>query len=147
MACVTFWGKPGCAGNARQVALLRASGHAVTLRDLRAEPWTPERLRGFFGEQPMRAWFNAANPRVKRGALIPETLSEADALRLMIDEPLLIRRPLLECDGRQVAGFDPAFIAGWIGLTDALPAVGEGCLRPDMPPCQVPDNATTGAHQ
>ena len=33
MARVTFWGKPGCAGNARQIALLRASGYALAVRD------------------------------------------------------------------------------------------------------------------
>ncbi|MDR3536341.1 MAG: ArsC/Spx/MgsR family protein [Acetobacteraceae bacterium] len=147
MARVTVWGKPGCAGNARQVALLRASGHDVALRDLRAEPWTPERLRPFFGDQPVRTWFNASNPRVKRGEMKPEMLSEADALAMMIGEPLLIRRPLLECNGVRMAGFDPDFIAGWIGLATGLPPVGEGCPRPDMPPCQVPENATTGAPQ
>ena len=52
MAHVTFWGKPGCAGNAKQMALLRASGHELEVRDLSAEPWTAQRLRPFFGDTP-----------------------------------------------------------------------------------------------
>ncbi len=144
MARVTFWCKPGCAGNARQAALLRASGHEVALRDLCTERWTVERLRSFFGEQPVRLWFNASHPRVKSDELPPASLSETAALVMMIDNPLLIRRPLLECNGQSAAGFDPAFIADWIGLTTALPSVGEGCPRPDMAPCQVSDSTVSG---
>lgn len=44
-------------------------------------------------------------------------------------------RPLLECEGTETAGFDTDFIAGWIGLAGDHPPVGEGCPRPDMPPC------------
>lgn len=137
MATITFWGKPGCIGNARQVALLRASGHVVEIRDLRAEPWTKERLRAFFGDHPIAAWFNQAAPKVKRGELRPELLSESDALTALIAEPLLIRRPLLECDGRVEVGFDQIRLATWIGLTDAAPGLGECCPRVDMPPCRT----------
>ena len=135
MAHLTFWQKTGCAGNARQLALLRASGHTIDVRDLRAEPLTAERLRRFFGAHPVAAWFNRSAPQIKRGDLRPETLSESEALDALLAEPLLIRRPLLACDGRFEAGFDTALIAGWIGLATDQTAVGEGCIRPDMPPC------------
>lgn len=144
MAAVTFWGKPGCAGNARQIALLRRSGHTPEVRDLRAEPWTSDRLRRFFGDKPVADWFNRSSPRVKRGDLRPETLSEADALALLIQEPLLIRRPLLESIDVQTVGFDSDFIAGWIGLATAPAPVGEGCPRPDMPACHSHPDVTTG---
>ena len=36
MADVIFWEKPGCAGNARQKALLAAAGHRLKVRDLLA---------------------------------------------------------------------------------------------------------------
>jgi nitrogenase-associated protein len=141
MAELTFWGKPGCAGNAKQMALLRGSGHTLDVRDLRQEPWTLQRLRPFFGDTPVADWFNRSAPAVKRGELRPETLTESDAMALLLSEPLLIRRPLLECDGVTIAGFDPDLIAAWIGLTSGLPSVGEGCPRPDMPSCQPPLNA------
>jgi nitrogenase-associated protein len=135
MARIIFWGKLGCAGNARQLAVLRASGHDVEVRDLRAEPWAVARLRPFFGERPVAAWFNQSAPKVKRGEVRPETLSEAEALTLLIAEPLLIRRPLLACEDRVACGFDPAAITAWVGLKDESPVVGKGCPRPDMPPC------------
>ncbi len=146
MANVTFWGKPGCAGNARQIALLRASGHMVEVRDLLTEPWTKGRLRQFFGSAPVGAWFNLAAPRVKSGNLRPETLSESDAIAALIAEPLLIRRPLLASEGRLVCGFDQKLVDGWIGLTAGLPTVAEGCVRPDMAPCATP-RPSRSAHQ
>jgi len=138
MAHLTFWGKPGCAGNAKQIALLRASGHELDVRDLRSEAWTDGRLRPFFGDTPVADWFNRSAPRVKRGELRPETLTQAEALTMLMAEPLLIRRPLLECDGKTIAGFDPGLIAAWIGLASGLPSVGEGCPRPDLPSCPPP---------
>jgi nitrogenase-associated protein len=147
MASVIFWRKLGCAGNARQIALLQASGHALELRDLAAEPWTPNSLRPFFGRLPVAAWFNKSAPRIKRGELRPETLTEAAAMQLLIDEPLLIRRPLLQCKGVRTAGFDRAFIARWIGLASDPTSIGEGCPRSDMAPCAPPSNVTTEATQ
>ena len=138
MAVVTFWGKPGCAGNARQMALLRASGHQLDVRDLGAEPWTARRLRPFFGDTPVKLWFNTSAPKVKRGELRPETLTETDAMALLLAEPLLIRRPLLQCGEKTIAGFEPGLIAAWIGLAGGQSSVGEGCPRPDMPPCPPP---------
>ena len=40
MVAVTFYEKTGCSGNARQKALLAASGHEVQARDLRHTAWT-----------------------------------------------------------------------------------------------------------
>ena len=87
MAKVQFWEKPGCGGNAKQKALLAASGHTVLAHDLRAEPWTFESLRPFFGTLAVSEWFNRNSPRVKSGAVQPETLDEAAALALMLAEP------------------------------------------------------------
>lgn len=126
MAIVIFHEKPGCAGNARQKALLSASGHIVVARDLLATRWTPDSLRPFFGPRPVAEWFNRAHPRVKSGEIRPEGFSEAEALALMCAEPLFIRRPLMEVDGLRMAGFDDAAVDGWIGLKPARP-VGDDC--------------------
>jgi nitrogenase-associated protein len=93
---VVFYERPGCLSNARQKALLVARGHHLTVRDLLSEPWIPERLRPFFGERPVTAWFNPSAPRVKSGEVRPGMLDEKAALSLMVAEPLLIRRPLME---------------------------------------------------
>jgi nitrogenase-associated protein len=130
MATILFWEKPGCGGNARQKALLAASGHTVVARNLLAEPWTAARLRAFFGARPVAEWFNRAAPRVKSGDVRPEALAEAEALALMLEDRLLIRRPLMQVGARCEAGFDTALVADWVGLGPAGgAAVGESCLR------------------
>lgn len=120
MVAMIFWEKPGCSGNARQKAALRAGGHALEVRDLRTEPWTPARLRPFFGDRPVTEWFNRRAPAIAAGAIRPESLTEADALALMIADPLLIRRPLIAVAGRSECGFEPTRLAALIGA--ALPA-------------------------
>jgi nitrogenase-associated protein len=115
MASILFYEKPGCANNARQKQLLRAAGHTVITRNLLVEAWTAASLRAFFVELPVREWFNRAAPRVKSGEVIPERLDAADALTLMLADPLLIRRPLMECEGWRFAGFDARRVEEWLG--------------------------------
>lgn len=131
MAHVVFYEKPGCANNTRQKRLLEAAGHSLSVRDLLREPWTAEQLLGFFGGRPVAEWFNRAAPQVKSGAIDPEKLDAASAVALMLAEPILIRRPLMEAEGARAMGFDPAYVDAWIGLSN--PRVGgadlETCRR------------------
>jgi len=129
MAHVIFWEKPGCAGNARQKALLAASGHTLDVRNLLSEAWTAAGLRAFFGARPVSEWFNGSSPRVKLGEVRPEALDEAAALALMLADPLLIRRPLMQSGGRQEAGFEPERVRAWIGLAEARVPVTDACVR------------------
>ena len=116
MTLITFYEKPGCANNTRQKALLAAAGHEVVARNLLTELWTEERLLEFFGNRPVAEWFNRAAPRVKSGEIVPEQMDEAEALQLMIADPVLIRRPLIEANGRREAGFNQEKIKAWLGL-------------------------------
>lgn len=119
MAHVIFYEKPGCGGNARQQALLRAAGHTLAVQDLLAEPWTEESLLEFLAPLPVADWFNRASPRVKGGEVQPESLSREEALDLLLADHLLIRRPLLQVGEEKRVGFDPSAIAAWIGLEGA----------------------------
>ncbi|ABE38424.1 Nitrogenase-associated protein [Rhodopseudomonas palustris BisB5] len=116
MAKVVFYEKPGCVGNARQKALLIASGHELEVRNLLSETWTPETLRPFFGSKPIPEWFNASSPKVKAGAIDLAALTENSALAMMIEDPLLIRRPLMQAGDRRESGFDQTLVDAWIGL-------------------------------
>jgi len=138
MAQVIFYEKPGCGNNTKQKALLASAGHEVIARNLLTETWTPERLLDFFGTRPVTEWFNRAAPRVKSGELLPELLGETEALQLMLADPLLIRRPLIEANGRREAGFDQQLIHGWLGLTPSGTDL-ESCPRSlQQTPCPVP---------
>jgi nitrogenase-associated protein len=138
MAQIVFYEKPGCSNNTRQKALLAAAGHEVVARNLLTEAWTPERLLDFFGARPVTEWFNRAAPSIKSGELMPELLGETEALQLMLADPLLIRRPLIEANGRREAGFDQELIHDWLGLTP-LGTDLENCPRShQQTPCPVP---------
>lgn len=148
MAKVIFYEKPGCGGNARQKALLRRSGHDLDVRDLLTTAWTHEALRAFFGARPVAEWFNLASPRVKSGEVTPAALDAEGALTLMLADPLLIRRPLLDAGGRREAGFDAELIDAWIGLQPVSAPVGEGCAkseRGESERCPSPAAAGGGA--
>jgi nitrogenase-associated protein len=138
MATITFYQKPGCRTNARQKQMLEAAGHAVVVKSLLTEPWTAERLRGFFGSTPVTSWFNPAAPRVKSGEIDPATLDAGAALAILLDEPLLIRRPLVEADGQRCAGFDREPVTSLLG--GAADRDLEACSRGVATvPCPDPD--------
>lgn len=116
MAIVLFYEKPGCINNTKQKKMLTAAGHEVDARSLLTEPWTPQRLRSFFGDRPVSEWFNRSAPEVKSGAVVPEQLNAETALALMVQNPLLIRRPLMQVGDRCEVGFDQEQVNAWIGL-------------------------------
>ena len=118
MAYVIFYEKPGCANNARQKLLLSAAGHELDVRNLLTEPWSGERLRDFFGSAAVSDWFNRAAPKIKSGEIDPSKLDAATAISLMLQDPILIRRPLIEVERRKAAGFDLALVEEWLGLSD-----------------------------
>jgi nitrogenase-associated protein len=125
MTHIVFYEKPGCGGNAKQRALLEAAGHTLTRYSLLDTPWTRESLLAFMQPLPVAQWFNRAAPRVKRGEVVPEV-----AMALLLAEPLLIRRPLMQRpDGGRMVGFDTAEVDAFVGLhaTPATPASMEGC--------------------
>ena len=96
MADVTFFEKPGCQGNQRQKTLLAAAGHTVHARSLKTEVWTAEGLLAFLGRLPVPEWFNRSAPAIKLGHIDPDALDVRQALTLLLENPLLIRRPLMQ---------------------------------------------------
>ena len=116
MATVLFYEKPGCSNNTRQKKLLTAAGHQVVAKNILTETWQPERLRAFFGALPVSDWFNYSAPAIKHGEIEPDKLTEQEALALMLENPLLIRRPLMQVGNNLMAGFDQQTVNNWIGL-------------------------------
>ncbi len=134
MTTVLFYQKPGCGTNARQIRALEAAGHQVVARSLLTEPWTTEALLTFFGDTPVAAWFNPAAPRVKSGEIDPAKMDAAGALAAMRDDPLLIRRPLIDANGARCAGFDREPVLSLLGSNPRSDL--QGCTRPEaMPRC------------
>jgi nitrogenase-associated protein len=117
MSTVLFYEKPGCINNTKQKVLLAAAGHTVQAKNLLTEKWTAARLRAFFGDLPVAEWFNPSAPSVRDGEIWPHKLSGDQAIALMLQEPLLIRRPLMQVDEEYRVGFDQDAVDRWIGLS------------------------------
>lgn len=115
MATIVFYEKPGCINNSRQKQLLRESGHEIIGRDLLTYRWQAMELMRFFSGLPITQWFNPNAPRVKSGEINPEKLGSSEAIAMMLIEPLLIRRPLMQLGDSWMVGFDIETVENWIG--------------------------------
>jgi nitrogenase-associated protein len=116
MAKVIFYQKLGCINNGKQRDLLIRAGHQVEVHNLLKTSWDKATLRRFFGDLPVAKWFNPTAPRIKSEEIIPSHLDEDTALELMITDPLLIRRPLIQVGDVYQVGFDLEKIDAGIGL-------------------------------
>ncbi len=138
MAKVIFYEKPGCKNNTKQKILLQAAGHQLEIHNLLTEAWTKDNLRLFFGDRPVVEWFNQAAPRVKSGEVVPEQTDAESALTLMLSDPLLIRRPLMQVGDQRNVGFDVEVINNWIGLQavdETQRAKSEELMSQDLQTC------------
>lgn len=120
-----FFEKPGCASNAQQKKLLRAAGFELDVHSLLAKPWTAEELADFFGSMPVAERFNKSAPDIKQGLIKPKCLSEQEAFALMLDNHLLIRRPLIQSADKKWAGFDLPAILSHFCLQHEFAAAGD----------------------
>ncbi len=105
MTGLLFYEKPGCIGNQQQKAQLRGQGIELAVQDLLTTPWTVDSLRPFFGDTPVNDWFNLSAPAVKSGEVDIHNCDETQALQLMLANPLLIRRPLLQLNDIRQSGY------------------------------------------
>lgn len=138
MAKVIFYEKPGCINNTKQKALLKAAGHEVLDHNLLTQSWQVEDLRLFFGERPVCEWFNRTAPRVKSGEVVPEKIDAETALGLMVNDPILIRRPLIQVGDRREVGFDTELVDHWISLKpvdEADKLISQNLMSQDLQSC------------
>lgn len=85
-------------------------------RDFFAEPFTVEELRDAIGSRPVSDFFSWRSPSFRKMGLSRDELSDTKLLKLMIEEPRLIRRPLImTSDGDLVVGTDKKAMAGLMG--------------------------------
>lgn len=135
VAQITFFEKPGCINNTRQKQWLHEHGVKVEAIDLLAFPWSEAELLAFFAALPVSDWFNCSAPQVKSGEVVPEQQTQQQALQLLLQEPLLIRRPLLRKGDERRVGFNSEAIAQWLGIGSEEPTTifDESCPRPTRP--------------
>lgn len=115
MATITFYEKPGCINNGKQKKILEQAGHTLLVKDILTHPWKRDELQAYLDSRDPLTIMNSTAPSIKNGTITPSSLSFEEALELMIDEPILIKRPLLDIDGQKMQGFDTLRLQPWLG--------------------------------
>lgn len=128
-----FWEKPGCKGNRRQKWLLYQRGYSPQVRNLLTDAWTARELRAYFGDKPVSEWFNPSAPAIKSGSIRPDLLDEDMALLLMVNAPILVRRPLMRLGEYRQSGFEAGPVLEALSIK----------LKPgqDLQTCPKPDDS------
>jgi nitrogenase-associated protein len=116
MASITFFEKTGCQNNRKQKEWLELSGHAIRSVSILDYPWSRDELLSFFHDKPVAECFNPAAPALQSGKIDPAVLSQEEALSMMIDNPILIQRPLMIINGKKFQGFNTAELRSVITL-------------------------------
>lgn len=103
---VVFYEKTGCSGNERQKALLTRHGISFETRSLLDTPWNQEELNSFFTDLEKDDMVNKFAPKIKNGEININSLQKDELIQMMIDEPILIKRPLIQIGENKICGFD-----------------------------------------
>jgi len=84
--------------------------HRITpeVRDMSKRPLTADELDRLIGDRPVMEFLNARNELFRERGFKANPPTRAEAIRLMVEHPNLIRRPLLILGDRVLFGFDPA---------------------------------------
>lgn len=133
MTAIVFYEKPGCIGNARQKQLLVGLGHRLEVRDLLRTAWHADDLASYFAGMPVRDWLNPSAPAVRDGDIDIDALDAGAALALMVAEPLLIHRPLIDSPHGRCAGFLPGPVLAALGVPEAAREL-DTCARGTQTP-------------
>ncbi len=79
-------------------------GIEVEDRDYFQDRFTADELRALTGMVGVSAMFARRSPSLKQMGLADEELSDDRMLELMLEEPRLVRRPLIKMDDRLLVG-------------------------------------------
>ena len=85
---------------------MQNAGANLEFRDLNKERLTAAELGHLIGRRDYKLFLNARNELYRRRNMGEKPPSRAEALKLMAQEPNLIRRPVVICGGQIVLGFD-----------------------------------------
>ncbi|GEO13302.1 ArsC family reductase [Microvirga aerophila] len=103
---VTLYGIKNCDTMKKARAWLDSKGAAYTFHDYKAEGIDRARLESWAGIVGWETLLNRAGTTFRN---LPEAdktgLDESKAIALMLDQPSMIKRPVLDLDGQIIVGF------------------------------------------
>ncbi len=88
--------------------MLSRAGISLQEHDFFREPFEESTLRALLAGRPAADIFSWRSPTARKLGLAQRRseLSDDELIRLMVEEPNLIKRPLLAVGGELIAGFD-----------------------------------------
>jgi len=86
------------------------SGAVVSERDFFKETLTEEEIRDMAALVGIEQMFARRSPSLKQMGLADKELSEDEIVRLMLQEPKLVRRPLMRVGDKLMVGGAPAAV-------------------------------------
>ena len=105
---ITLHGIKNCDTMKKARAWLDAKGAAYAFHDYKTQGIAPETLAGWVAELGWEAVLNRAGTTFRK---LPDAekqdLTAKKAIALMLAQPSMIKRPVLDLDGRLVVGFTP----------------------------------------
>lgn len=110
MNFIIFYEKPGCKTNEKQKQSFRDAGCKVIERDILNHGMSDVELHEFFKNMPVTKWFNPSAPQIKKGEINPVNLDKETALKMLMENPILIRRPLMVMRNKKLCGFNKWFV-------------------------------------
>jgi arsenate reductase len=113
---VTIHGIKACDTMKKAQAWLASHGVAYAFHDYKTAGVTAAKLRGWAGEVGWEALLNKAGTTFRALSDVDKQgLNEAKALALMVAQPSLIKRPVLETPGGLIVGFKPEIYEARLG--------------------------------
>jgi len=105
---ITIYGIKACDTMKKARAWLEAAGIEYAFHDYRVDGIDEARLRGWIAQVGWEVLLNRAGTTFRK---LPEAerdgVDEARAIRLMLSQPAMIKRPVLDLGARIVVGFRP----------------------------------------
>lgn len=117
---IVFYEKPGCAGNARQKKLLKQCGYELDVRDMLSTAWSFKELEIFFNTLDNGEIVNITAPDIKNNIINIKEMTKDELIHLMIEKPLLIKRPLMVFGDYKLCGFDTQKLSEILNVDIAL---------------------------
>ncbi len=113
---ITIYGIKNCDTMKKARAWLDAQGIAYDFHDYKAAGIAKDRLKRWSEEVGWETLINRAGTTFKK---LPDAdkagLTEKKALALMLEQPSMIKRPVLELPGKLLVGFKPEIYAKEVG--------------------------------
>jgi arsenate reductase (glutaredoxin) len=96
---------------------LRDLGAQLQERDLGKEPLSEAELEALIGGAEVTEFLNTRSASYRRHGFRDQPPTKAQAIRLMVQDPNLIKRPIVVKGGTKVLGFDQGKLRALIGST------------------------------